>query len=135
MAEYNQKKADYIEELKKYGLWDKNNVDIDKVSQDLILDPNESSKVTVVYKGDNVTVGTGNKTIGTNPDTQVVLDQFYKINKETLGEFLRLEYTGFQNETVKYLSLHKIFYGLQIQVRGNFFLIHIKRISATIMCM
>ncbi|MGV3192209.1 hypothetical protein ACEE11_08680, partial [Lactobacillus amylovorus] len=75
------------------------------------------SKVTVVYKGDNVTVGTGNKTIGTNPDTRVVLDQFYKINKETLGEFLRLEYTG-----------------LQIQVRGNFFLIHIKRISATIMC-
>ena len=58
-------------------------------------------KVTVVYKGDNVTVGTGNKTIGTNPDTRVVLDQFYKINKETLGEFLRLEYTGFQNETVK----------------------------------
>lgn len=74
LAEYNQKKTDYIEELKKYGLGDENNVDIDKVSQDLILDPNESSKVTVVYKGDNVTVGTGNKTIGTNPDTRVVLD-------------------------------------------------------------
>ena len=108
LAEYNQKKADYIEELKKYGLWDENNVDIDKVSQDLILDPNESSKVTVVYKGDNVTVGTGNKTIGTNPDTQVVLDQFYKINKETLGEFLRLEYTGFQNSKYGNVDIEKI---------------------------
>ncbi|GAA0042796.1 hypothetical protein LATKL145_12060 [Lactobacillus amylovorus subsp. animalium] len=108
LAEYNQKKADYIEELKKYGLWDENNVDIDKVSQDLILDPNESSKVTVVYKGDNVTVGTGNKTIGTNPDTQVVLDQFYKINKETLGEFLRLEYTGFQNSKYGNVDIGKI---------------------------
>ena len=108
LAEYNQKKADYIEELKKYGLWDENDVDIDKVSQDLILDPNESSKVTVVYKGDNVTVGTGNKTIGTNPDTQVVLDQFYKINKETLGEFLRLEYTGFQNSKYGNVDIGKI---------------------------
>lgn len=108
LAEYNQKKADYIEELKKYGLWDENDVDIDKVSQDLILDPNESSKVTVVYKGDNVTVGTGNKTIGTNPDTQVVLDQFYKINKETLGEFLRLEYTGFQNSKYGNVDIEKI---------------------------
>ena len=108
LKEYNQKKADYIEELKKYGLWDENNVDIDKVSQDLILDPNESSKVTVVYKGDNVTVGTGNKTIGTNPDTQVVLDQFYKINKETLGEFLRLEYTGFQNSKYGNVDIEKI---------------------------
>lgn len=108
LAEYNQKKADYIEELKKYGLWDENNVDIDKVSQDLILDPNESSKVTVVYKGDNVTVGTGNKTIGTNPDTQVVLDQFYKINKETLGEFLRLEYKGFQNSKYGNVDIGKI---------------------------
>ena len=108
LKEYNQKKADYIEELKKYGLWDENDVDIDKVSQDLILDPNESSKVTVVYKGDNVTVGTGNKTIGTNPDTQVVLDQFYKINKETLGEFLRLEYTGFQNSKYGNVDIGKI---------------------------
>ena len=108
LAEYNQKKADYIEELKKYGLWDENDVDIDKVSQDLILDPNESSKVTVVYKGDNVTVGTGNKTIGTNPDTRVVLDQFYKINKETLGEFLRLEYTGFQNSKYGNVDIEKI---------------------------
>ena len=108
LAEYNKKKADYIEELKKYGLWDENDVDIDKVSQDLILDPNESSKVTVVYKGDNVTVGTGNKTIGTNPDTQVVLDQFYKINKETLGEFLRLEYTGFQNSKYGNVDIGKI---------------------------
>ena len=108
LDEYNQKKADYIEELKKYGLWDENDVDIDKVSQDLILDPNESSKVTVVYKGDNVTVGTGNKTIGTNPDTQVVLDQFYKINKETLGEFLRLEYTGFQNSKYGNVDIGKI---------------------------
>ena len=108
LAEYNQKKAEYIEELKKYGLWDENDVDIDKVSQDLILDPNESSKVTVVYKGDNVTVGTGNKTIGTNPDTQVVLDQFYKINKETLGEFLRLEYTGFQNSKYGNVDIEKI---------------------------
>ena len=108
LAEYNKKKAEYIEELKKYGLWDENNVDIDKVSQDLILDPNESSKVTVVYKGDNVTVGTGNKTIGTNPDTQVVLDQFYKINKETLGEFLRLEYTGFQNSKYGNVDIEKI---------------------------
>ena len=108
LAEYNQKKADYIEELKKYGLWDENDVDIDKVSQDLILDPNESSKVTVVYKGDNVTVGTGNKTIGTNPNTQVVLDQFYKINKETLGEFLRLEYTGFQNSKYGNVDIEKI---------------------------
>ena len=108
LAEYNQKKAEYIEELKKYGLWDENDVDIDKVSQDLILDPNESSKVTVVYKGDNVTVGTGNKTIGTNPDTQVVLDQFYKINKETLGEFLRLEYTGFQNSKYGNVDIGKI---------------------------
>ena len=108
LAEYNKKKADYIEELKKYGLWDENDVDIDKVSQDLILDPNESSKVTVVYKGDNVTVGTGNKTIGTNPDTQVVLDQFYKINKETLGEFLRLEYTGFQNSKYGNVDIEKI---------------------------
>lgn len=108
LAEYNQKKADYIEELKKYGLWDENNIDIDKVSQDLILDPNESSKVTVVYKGDNVTVGTGNKTIGTNPDTRVVLDQFYKINKETLGEFLRLEYTGFQNSKYGNVDIEKI---------------------------
>ena len=108
LAEYNKKKADYIEELKKYGLWDENDVDIDKVSQDLILDPNESSKVTVVYKGDNVTVGTGNKTIGTNPNTQVVLDQFYKINKETLGEFLRLEYTGFQNSKYGNVDIGKI---------------------------
>ena len=108
LAEYNQKKADYIEELKKYGLWDENNVDIDKVSQDLILDPNESSKVTVVYKGDNVTVGTGNKTIGTNPDTRVVLDQFYKINKKTLGEFLRLEYTGFQNSKYGNVDIGRI---------------------------
>ena len=108
LAEYNKKKADYIEELKKYGLWDENDVDIDKVSQDLILDPNESSKVTVVYKGDNVTVGTGNKTIGTNPNTQVVLDQFYKINKETLGEFLRLEYTGFQNSKYGNVDIEKI---------------------------
>ena len=108
LDEYNQKKADYIKELKKYGLWDENDVDIDKVSQDLILDPNESSKVTVVYKGDNVTVGTGNKTIGTNPDTQVVLDQFYKINKETLGEFLRLEYTGFQNSKYGNVDIEKI---------------------------
>ena len=108
LAEYNKKKAEYIEELKKYGLWDENDVDIDKVSQDLILDPNESSKVTVVYKGDNVTVGTGNKTIGTNPDTQVVLDQFYKINKETLGEFLRLEYTGFQNSKYGNVDIGKI---------------------------
>ena len=108
MAEYNKKKAEYIEELKKYGLWDENDVDIDKVSQDLILDPNESSKVTVVYKGDNVTVGTGNKTIGTNPNTQVVLDQFYKINKETLGEFLRLEYTGFQNSKYGNVDIGKI---------------------------
>ena len=72
------------------------------------MDPNESSKVTVVYKGDNVTVGTGNKTIGTNPDTQVVLDQFYKINKETLGEFLRLEYTGFQNSKYGNVDIGKI---------------------------
>ena len=108
MDDYNKKKAEYIEELKKYGLWDENDVDIDKVSQDLILDPNESSKVTVVYKGDNVTVGTGNKTIGTNPDTQVVLDQFYKINKETLGEFLRLEYTGFQNSKYGNVDIEKI---------------------------
>ena len=108
LAEYNKKKAEYIEELKKYGLWDENDVDIDKVSQDLILDPNESSKVTVVYKGNNVTVGTGNKTIGTNPDTQVVLDQFYKINKETLGEFLRLEYTGFQNSKYGNVDIGKI---------------------------
>ena len=108
LAEYNQKKAEYIEELKKYGLWDENNVDIDKVSQDLILDPNESSKVTVVYKGNNVTVGTGNKTIGTNPDTRVVLDQFYKINKKTLGEFLRLEYTGFQNSKYGNVDIEKI---------------------------
>ena len=108
MDDYNKKKAEYIEELKKYGLWDENDVDIDKVSQDLILDPNESSKVTVVYKGDNVTVGTGNKTIGTNPDTQVVLDQFYKINKETLGEFLRLEYTGFQNSKYGNVDIGKI---------------------------
>lgn len=108
MAEYNQKKADYIEELKKYGLWDENNVDIDKVSQDLILDPNESSKVTVVYKGDNVTVGTGNKTIGTNPDTRIVLDRFYKIDEETLGEFLRLEYTGFQNSKYGNVDIEKI---------------------------
>ena len=108
LAEYNKKKAEYIEELKKYGLWDENDVDIDKVSQDLILDPNESSKVTVVYKGDNVTVGTGNKTIGTNPNTQVVLDQFYKINKETLGEFLRLEYTGFQNSKYGNVDIEKI---------------------------
>ncbi|MCI7160501.1 MAG: mucus-binding protein [Lactobacillus amylovorus] len=108
LADYNKKKADYIEELKKYGLWDENDVDIDKVSQDLILDPNESSKVTVVYKGDNVTVGTGNKTIGTNPNTQVVLDQFYKINKETLGEFLRLEYTGFQNSKYGNVDIEKI---------------------------
>lgn len=108
LAEYNQKKADYIEELKKYGLWDENNVDIDKVSQDLILDPNESSKVTVVYKGDNVTVGTGNKTIGTNPDTRVVLDRFYKIDEETLGEFLRLEYTGFQNSKYGNVDIEKI---------------------------
>ena len=72
------------------------------------MDPNESSKVTVVYKGDNVTVGTGNKTIGTNPDTQVVLDQFYKINKETLGEFLRLEYTGFQNSKYGNVDIEKI---------------------------
>ena len=108
LDDYNKKKADYIEELKKYGLWDENDVDIDKVSQDLILDPNESSKVTVVYKGDNVTVGTGNKTIGTNPDTQVVLDQFYKINKETLGEFLRLEYTGFQNSKYGNVDIEKI---------------------------
>ena len=108
LADYNKKKAEYIEELKKYGLWDENDVDIDKVSQDLILDPNESSKVTVVYKGDNVTVGTGNKTIGTNPDTQVVLDQFYKINKETLGEFLRLEYTGFQNSKYGNVDIEKI---------------------------
>ena len=108
MDDYNKKKAEYIEELKKYGLWDENDVDIDKVSQDLILDPNESSKVTVVYKGDNVTVGTGNKTIGTNPNTQVVLDQFYKINKETLGEFLRLEYTGFQNSKYGNVDIGKI---------------------------
>ena len=108
MDDYNKKKAEYIEELKKYGLWDENDVDIDKVSQDLILDPNESSKVTVVYKGDNVTVGTGNKTIGTNPNTQVVLDQFYKINKETLGEFLRLEYTGFQNSKYGNVDIEKI---------------------------
>ena len=108
MDDYNKKKAEYIEELKKYGLWDENDVDIDKVSQDLILDPNESSKVTVVYKGNNVTVGTGNKTIGTNPDTQVVLDQFYKINKETLGEFLRLEYTGFQNSKYGNVDIGKI---------------------------
>lgn len=108
LDDYNKKKAEYIEELKKYGLWDENDVDIDKVSQDLILDPNESSKVTVVYKGDNVTVGTGNKTIGTNPDTQVVLDQFYKINKETLGEFLRLEYTGFQNSKYGNVDIEKI---------------------------
>ena len=108
MDDYNKKKAEYIEELKKYGLWDENDVDIDKVSQDLILDPNESSKVTVVYKGDNVTVGTGNKTIGTNPDTRVVLDQFYKINKETLGEFLRLEYTGFQNSKYGNVDIEKI---------------------------
>ena len=108
LADYNKKKAEYIEELKKYGLWDENDVDIDKVSQDLILDPNESSKVTVVYKGDNVTVGTGNKTIGTNPNTQVVLDQFYKINKETLGEFLRLEYTGFQNSKYGNVDIGKI---------------------------
>ena len=72
------------------------------------MDPNESSKVTVVYKGDNVTVGTGNKTIGTNPNTQVVLDQFYKINKETLGEFLRLEYTGFQNSKYGNVDIEKI---------------------------
>lgn len=72
------------------------------------MDPNESSKVTVVYKGDNVTVGTGNKTIGTNPDTRVVLDQFYKINKETLGEFLRLEYTGFQNSKYGNVDIEKI---------------------------
>ncbi|MDY2786482.1 MAG: mucus-binding protein [Lactobacillus amylovorus] len=108
LDDYNKKKAEYIEELKKYGLWDENDVDIDKVSQDLILDPNESSKVTVVYKGDNVTVGTGNKTIGTNPNTQVVLDQFYKINKETLGEFLRLEYTGFQNSKYGNVDIEKI---------------------------
>lgn len=61
-----------------------------------------------MYKGDNVTVGTGNKTIGTNPDTQVVLDQFYKINKETLGEFLRLEYTGFQNSKYGNVDIGKI---------------------------
>ena len=72
------------------------------------MDPNESSKFTVVYKGDNVTVGTGNKTIGTNPNTQVVLDQFYKINKETLGEFLRLEYTGFQNSKYGNVDIEKI---------------------------
>ena len=61
-----------------------------------------------MYKGDNVTVGTGNKTIGTNPNTQVVLDQFYKINKETLGEFLRLEYTGFQNSKYGNVDIEKI---------------------------
>lgn len=61
-----------------------------------------------MYKGDNVTVGTGNKTIGTNPDTRVVLDRFYKIDEETLGEFLRLEYTGFQNSKYGNVDIEKI---------------------------
>ena len=68
-----------------------------------------------MYKGDNVTVGTGNKTIGTNPDTQVVLDQFYKINKETLGEFLRLEYNRFSKiQNMAMLILEKFQFHLVV---------------------
>lgn len=97
---YNKARDEYIEELKKLGLWH-DGVDPDDISQDLVLGKEENATVDIESVNPGVTKGEGTILNG-------LLDNFWEIKDPAEGDLLKVTYSGLENSFYGEQKIHQI---------------------------
>ncbi|GAA3639349.1 LPXTG cell wall anchor domain-containing protein [Lactobacillus hamsteri] len=109
LAEYNRLRDEYIAKLKDLGLWKEGDVDPSDISQDLVLDKEENTKVDVIISNNHTGIVTkGKGTILKDEKGNPLLMNHYLVKDNISGDFLTVVYTNFETSTYAGEKIGKI---------------------------
>lgn len=102
LAAYEKARDEYIETLKKLGLWvDGEHIDPSELKQLLILGKENATVTVENLAGDKVAQGTGSILNG-------LLGHFWEVKENISGDFLKVTYTNLTNSTYAGKKISKI---------------------------